>query len=246
MKGSLNFYADSYDKNSKYYDKTYFFLNNYKGEANFIKKILRLNKIKLNSAKLLDLGCGTGNLFFYLSQLKKVGIDLSKNMIKNAKLKKISNSSFFVQDISDLRIKKKFDIIYISTFLIQTFKKYKGVEEFLKSIEENLSDGGVIIFSWLDEKKYLEKYDDGKFEFKLNQGWDCLGESYFRNKKRYIRLKFIKDKKIKIKSYAEYLIFSEKYLQEISRRLDMNVQVYDGKSNGLNEEYHKWAVLKKP
>src|SRR3989344_5552354 len=246
IKGSLNFCADSYNKNSKYYDKTYFFLNDYKGEADFIKKILRLNKIKLNSAKFLDLGCGTGNLFFYLPQLKKVGIDLSSGMIEGARIKNIPRSSFFIQDISKLNLRHKFDIIYISTFLIQTFKSFKEIEKFLDKIKINLSEEGIIIFSWINEEEYKKKYNDGNFQFELKDGWNCLGESYFRNKKRCIKLEFIKGKKIKIKSYAENLIFSEKYLEEISRKLNMNVQIYSGKRNGLKEEYHKWAILKRP
>jgi len=245
MKNSLNFYVNSYNKNSHNYDETYFFLNDYKGEAEFIKKLLDSRNINLSKSKLLDLGCGTGNLFSFLPALQKVGIDISNNMIKIAKEKNIPKSKFIVRDILDFETKEKFDIIYISTFLVQTFKTFNELENFLFKIKNNLSENGVILFSWIDEKRYSEKYREETFEFKLKNGWNCHGKSFLENKRRYVEFEFIKSRKTKIKSHARYLILSEKNLQKINKRLKMNLKLYEGKNNGLKEDYHKWAVLYK-
>ena len=86
--------------NLDFYDATYAFLNDYRGEANIIKKLMIKRGIKPSEASLLDIGCGSGNLFLYLSEIKNlIGVDISKNLIKQAKNKKIRNARFICQDM---------------------------------------------------------------------------------------------------------------------------------------------------
>ena len=76
---------DSFKKNySEFYD-TLYLKKNYKREFNLIKNLIR--KYLKKPRSLLDLGCGTGKYSYLLTKLnlKVVGLDRSKFMIKIAK-----------------------------------------------------------------------------------------------------------------------------------------------------------------
>ena len=81
----FNDIAEEYDywKNKNWYY--------YKNLENILKEIIPLN------SKILDYGCGTGNLLHLLKPGKGIGIDISDEMIKIAKTKYFSqnNLEFF-------------------------------------------------------------------------------------------------------------------------------------------------------
>jgi SAM-dependent methyltransferase len=65
------------------------------------------------SAKVLEVGCGSGELLSRLNGRKKVGVDLSANQIAAAKLR-LPNVEFHVQAGETLEIEGTFDAIVIS------------------------------------------------------------------------------------------------------------------------------------
>lgn len=75
--------------------------------------------------RILDLGCGSGQLTFKISELTKetVGIDKSPEMIADAKLK-FPNIDFQVVDASNFIFDEKFDSIF-SNATIHWVKNYK-------------------------------------------------------------------------------------------------------------------------
>lgn len=90
----------------------------------------------LQGEKILEIGCGTGD---FLSKVAKknptkkyVGIDISKNMIKKAKLKERENLSFRVASIHN--IKEKYDI----TLAVYSFFNHFKTKEEIKSFFEKL------------------------------------------------------------------------------------------------------------
>ncbi|MBN1562046.1 glycosyltransferase [candidate division KSB1 bacterium] len=66
--------------------------------------------------KVIELGCGTGELLAAVKPSYGVGIDFSKNMIELAK-KQFPDLEFFVMDIEQLSMNQKFDYIIISDLL---------------------------------------------------------------------------------------------------------------------------------
>lgn len=95
--------------------------------------------------RILDLGCGSGQLTFKISELAKetVGIDKSPEMIADAKLK-FPNIDFQVVDASNFRFDEKFDSIF-SNATIHWVKNYKDT---VKCMYENLNPNGKIVLEF--------------------------------------------------------------------------------------------------
>jgi ubiquinone/menaquinone biosynthesis C-methylase UbiE len=66
--------------------------------------------------RVLELGCGTGELLASVKPSYGAGIDFSEKMLEIAK-NKFPNLNFFVQDVEDLTIDNKFDYIILSDLL---------------------------------------------------------------------------------------------------------------------------------
>ena len=122
---------------------------------NYIKSFNRfiLKQIKLNSkSKILDIGCGRGNILGTLSsklrlQNKPLGIDIinHKDRDKRIRFKKINALNFFLKN------KSKFDFILIKQTIhlldIQEIKKLLSLSK------KNLNPGGKILIFTLDTNK---------------------------------------------------------------------------------------------
>ncbi len=232
--------------NLRSYDSTYYFLNDYGGEAKFIISVLKKQGIKIGEASFLDLGCGTGNLFYYMKDFKKlVGVDISSKAIEIAKNKSFENAQFIVGDITTISLKEKFSGIYISTYLLQTFPDIKKVIKFLFKIKTWLKKNGLIFFTWLDEQIYKKRFKDGKSnKIFINKE----GGLYFRvftkslnQNKRYFSIRFYQKRKLLIWSEAIYLKFWETLIKNIAKKINMKVNFKSG--NGLREDYQRWAIL---
>ena len=91
----------------------------------------------------LDIGCGNGWVVRKISKKdeckKAVGIDKSKNMIKNANLKKTSKKEdFFQTDLLSWKYRGKFDYI----FSMESLYYVESIEDALKKIYRLLKDDG--------------------------------------------------------------------------------------------------------
>lgn len=103
---------------------------------------------EVKGSRLLDLGCGTGNLLkHYSSKNETFGIDGSPEMIKIAKAKD-KNTFYSVGDIKNLKINKKFNIITCAFDTINHLSALKDWEQLFKTVITNLSDDGVFIFDF--------------------------------------------------------------------------------------------------
>lgn len=95
---------------------------------------------------LLDAGCGTAPMISLLSEKYKdkkyTGIDLSPNMIEEAKKKELPNTNFIVGDCENLPFEENsFDIIINS----QSFHHYPNPQDFFNSVYKVLKPGGKLI-----------------------------------------------------------------------------------------------------
>ena len=95
--------------------------------------------------RILDLGCGSGQLTFKISELAKevIGIDKSPEMIADAK-SKFEKIEFQVADASSFIFNKKFDAIF-SNATLHWVKNYKGA---IKCMFESLNDKGKIVLEF--------------------------------------------------------------------------------------------------
>ncbi len=112
-----------------------------------------LKNINLNSnSKILDIGCGRGNILGNLNSIlklkkKPLGIDIVNHRDKDNRInfKKINASKFFLKN------KEKYDLILIKqTIHLLNFNEIKRL---LKLSKENLSPKGKVFIFTLDVKK---------------------------------------------------------------------------------------------
>jgi tRNA (cmo5U34)-methyltransferase len=118
---------------------------------------------KQDQLKIIDLGCGTGNLTQKLittyPHAHVTCIDMAENMLKmaKAKLKRKRNVNFWLGDIRNFDYSGKYDVIVASMVLHHIDKKDKV--RFYRKLYNALSRGGVfyIMDIFLTTDKYLQK-----------------------------------------------------------------------------------------
>jgi ubiquinone/menaquinone biosynthesis C-methylase UbiE len=98
---------------------------------NYIQNFCRFH-ITENS-KVLELGCGTGDLLKSVKPLEGVGIDISDEMIKIAK-KKNPKLNFILGDVHNIKLQTKFDYILMTDLIGDLGDIQKVCEELNKVI----------------------------------------------------------------------------------------------------------------
>ncbi|HNR44088.1 MAG TPA: class I SAM-dependent methyltransferase [Methanofastidiosum sp.] len=142
-----------------------------------------------NDSKVIDVGCGTGSLAFYLSEKCRyiLGIELSKKMVDYANSRKKENSILNVQffhgnaeKVSELT-KDRFDYAIFSLCLheMKSETRVKSLEEIKKVADK------IIIYDYLVKEKI-------SFKGVMNSAAEFLaGRSHFYNYKSFLEEKDI-------------------------------------------------------
>ena len=104
---------NSFDKNNVYQEK---FRKNIRDSDKKLINLIKKNYSNLDDAKLLDIGCSTGNLLYHLkSEFPNTilnGCDLNKSSIDTCiNDKDLTNIKFFQQDLIDFEYESAFEII---------------------------------------------------------------------------------------------------------------------------------------
>ncbi|MCM3033946.1 trans-aconitate 2-methyltransferase [Niallia sp. MER 6] len=121
--------------NAGLYDEKHSFVSNYGGD---LVSLLAPKAVE----KILDLGCGTGDLANKLSasNCEVLGMDNSPNMIATAK-KKYPHLNFLVGDATNLPYTEEFDAVFSNA----TLHWVKPPEQALASIYTSLKQGGRFV-----------------------------------------------------------------------------------------------------
>jgi SAM-dependent methyltransferase len=143
-----------YDSFAKHYDHV---VGDRQDVAQFLLKLI--SKYHRRAKTILELGCGSGSMLSALTKRYDCeGIDLSREMLQIAK-KKAPKAVLHHGDISDFKLKKKFDVVvcpFDTINHITSRKKWRGVFE---RAHQHLNPGGVFIFDVNTEYK-LECYSE--------------------------------------------------------------------------------------
>lgn len=112
------------------------------------KCIVEWEKMLSPNSDILDIGCGAGYpIAAYLCQNghQVTGIDISENMIEEAKKLHLQNADFFVRDIMDYFPDKRYDavIAFDSIWHVEENRQ----EEMLERITGMLKDGGWLLIT---------------------------------------------------------------------------------------------------
>lgn len=137
MKDKNMIAVDTYNKIAQEYDKE--FGNDY-SDTPYVDKFLNY----LEGKKVLDIGCGVGNLTKYIMDkgFKVEGIDLSKEMLNIAK-QKYSDIKFYEMNMKEITLRKKYDGIMLAYSLFHLTKK--EVIEVLPKYYDLLNSNGKIL-----------------------------------------------------------------------------------------------------
>ena len=107
---------------------------------------------------VLEIGVGTGRLARHVLEIgckSFTGIDLSQSTIERAQvnLSKYDNINLIVEDILNIRIESKFDVIYSALTFMHIKKKKKAISSILDLLGKN----GVMVVSLSNvEDEYLD------------------------------------------------------------------------------------------
>lgn len=124
--------------------------------------------------KILDLGCGTGDLAkkLYDAQVDIVGADHSPNMVAQAK-KKYPAIEFEVRDAADLGYTNEFDAVFSNA----TLHWIKSPKQALTCIYQSLQQGGRFVAEF-GGKENVQAITDGIIHQVKEAGFDYNTEQF--------------------------------------------------------------------
>lgn len=130
----------SYNKFARFYNSMIHHMN-----TDFIHEIIDKNNI--TNGKVLELGCGTGNVLenFDENKFELYGIDNSMEMLKIAH-ERIPNAKFFHKDMSSFNLPIQFDIILCIYDSINHLLNFNEWTSLFKNAKKHLSENGIFIF----------------------------------------------------------------------------------------------------
>ena len=124
-----------------------------------VKAIRRFfRKVVTPNAKVLDLGCGSGNDIINLSnEFQKynasfVGVDLGKELVKKLNLLEIKNTKFVNGDIENVDLKQKFDIV----LELEVAEHLEHFDSNLEVIKKHMKPNSYLIMSTPNDKYLLK------------------------------------------------------------------------------------------
>lgn len=184
---------ETWNKIASLYEDKFMDLNLYNETYDFI-----CNSITKNKAKLLEIGCGPGNITKYLLTERPdfdiFGIDIAPNMIELAK-KNNPTASFAIMDTRKIdEIKSKYDGI-VCGFCLPYLSENES-QKFISDSSNLLNENGLIYISFVEG-------EPSESEFKVGSSGDRV---YFY----YHNLEEIKNQLL-LNSFKELKIFRVNY-----------------------------------
>ncbi|MBN1923372.1 MAG: class I SAM-dependent methyltransferase [Nanoarchaeota archaeon] len=163
----------NYEETDKeYYESKWRFIGEWeKQKAPYFKKkpgiegllALELIKSRINSGRLLDVGCGGGRntILFASNGFEAYGVDFSKSAVRLAKMLGRENNSsakFSVQSVFDLRFENDFFDVVTDFGLFHHLRK-RDVSNYLKRVSRMLNKKGyLILYTFSDKSKKTGNY----------------------------------------------------------------------------------------
>ena len=221
-----------YQEFAKYYD-VFYQKKDYKKEVDFLMNFISKNDI------VIDIGCGTGVHASLLSEkgIYIEGLDLNKEMLDIAK--KRLKSNFYLQNILNINIDKKYDVIISMFAVVNHLKNIEELEKCFLNLKNILKKNGIIIIDLHNPQrsgKKMDSYDDVTRIMEWN---------YDRESKTEIsKITFIKDNKKYYDSHT-FRIFTIDEIKECCKKTNLKLEnVYEnydidkeGTSNSKNLQF---------
>lgn len=190
MKSSIwNFWANKYDK---------LWVQKYslKPTRNYILSAVS-NIVSNDNMKVLDLGCGPGELIEELESnfdnLHVTGVDFSEGMLEVSR-KRNPEAEHIKMDVAELyKLRDKFDVIVCT----HSLPYYKNPENVMKELNRLLKDNGRIFIGFASGNNFYDKFalsfvklTTGPANYPSHEKFKQLVHNYFQ----IANLKIIKEK----------------------------------------------------
>lgn len=129
-------------KVAKHFDLIASKYDDYKRRNNLYYKTLKnaiKSQIKSKNPRILDIGCGTGEILHFLKPSYGLGVDISKEMVKQAKRKyaNVKSLSFLFHDIEREPISGNFDYVLFNDVIEHISNKEKAIKNISKLMKKN-------------------------------------------------------------------------------------------------------------
>lgn len=140
---------ESYAGLSRIYDKTIGM--DYQKWMDFILEYFGCQGIQLRGKKLLELGCGTGNMTMKLreSGMDVTGVDLSSDMLDAAMdkaLKRRYKILFVNQDMTSFHMNKTYDFVFSFCDAYNYLLEEEDLKNSFTAVYKHLKEGGYFLF----------------------------------------------------------------------------------------------------
>jgi ubiquinone/menaquinone biosynthesis C-methylase UbiE len=153
----------------------------YEAWRDFVKEKMKQYG-RASSTRLLDVGCGTGELSIRLAQdgFQVTGIDLSEDMLAVAQAKAEESGvrvEFFQQNMTELEGFAPFDCVVIFCDSLNYLQNEAEVRQTFARIYEHLHDGGLFMFDVHSTYKMEHVFANQTFannEEKISYIWNCF------------------------------------------------------------------------
>lgn len=240
-----------YDEFAMIYDR---FMSDipYEEWASYIDGVVRANVVASeDKLKLLELGCGSGNLTSYLAKTYDVtGIDISKKMLEMAKGKCI-DAKLYEMDMRDMKLDERFDVIVSFCDCMNYMPDKKGLFDTFVESYRLLEDGGVFVFDMKTECYFRYDLDNSTIVEDEDDVYLVWQNCYDSKKKenQYMIDFFVKEKEMyeryrEVQSQYAYTIAEVKELL-VKAGFEAEVVAEDGQSDGSEDEVRNFFVCRK-
>src|SRR3990167_9241090 len=133
-----------YDPVAPFYDKIH---GNRRQTIKYVKQLIKTYHSKAKT--LLSLACGTGTICKALSGRYKItGVDIASGMLAMAE-KKMPKLDFYQQDMVQLKLDSKFDVIVCLFASVNHVLAFDDWERLFANVKAHFTPGGIFIFDIL-------------------------------------------------------------------------------------------------
>ncbi len=158
---------------------------------------------KLEANKVLDLACGTGNMSILFAQngYHVSGIDISKEMLSEARRKEAmidQKIEFIDSDLRNFNIGEKFDMAFCVFDSLNYILDINDLEKVFENVYRALDKEGFFIFD-MNTIRRLMSIKPGKTVMN-GQNYSCIWEDIIDHKRKLWQVKL----KIYLKELGEY------------------------------------------
>lgn len=225
---------ESYKELAKIYDELIYEDINYEDISKYIMK--KCNEFGINPDSYCDLGCGTANLSVFLASNFKNNylVDLSNDMLMEAQSKlrnKRIKSKFILQDMSDLQLNHKFDLITCALDGSNYILDEEYFENYLKCVYNHLKTDGIFIFDINSYYKLSHVLGNNIYTYNSEEVF-YVWENIFEDEIVEMNLTFFK--KIgelyeRFEETHEERAYKEEYIEKVLDRIGFTVlEKHDG------------------